>query len=242
MNMSQPLDHEPALVEAPRVLDLRRVAVADHGHLFLTAFDRLMPGRSLVLVTATARHDLLERLQTIRKGVFEWWPLEESQGSWQVEVIRRKAEPGARRALAEALGEDHHRLSSSERLAFACLDAGDVDSARHHWRTFHRGVNRHIQIEEELLFPVFDAKSRGGRTGPTSVLRAEHREIRMLLEEIARALGSPSSEVQELRGELQKTLGDHVRKEESILYPAMDTLLGEAERDGLVARVQQFPS
>lgn len=225
-----------------QVLDVRAFSAGDRRTAVFSAFDALSPGESFVLVSARDPRPVLDDLRAERKGLFEWSPLDEDPRCWHVEVARRDAAPGALRRVTEALTWDHARLDALERSAFAALAEGGVETARRLYRAFHHGLNRHIRCEEELLFPVFEARSGLPRQGPTSVMRAEHREIRMLLEGIARSLDGSADDVEELRRDLRRVLEDHDRKEEAILYPAMDRLLSDAESDALVGRVQAFPS
>ena len=46
---------------------------------------------------------------------------------------------------------------------------------------FTCGLSRHINVEEGVLFPTFEQMT-GMTTGPTTVMRSEHVEIRRLME------------------------------------------------------------
>lgn len=225
-----------------RMLDVRGLAPPDGRAALLATFDSLAPGSTFVLVTGNDPRPLLEQLRAARKGLYDWSPVDEDQRTWQVEVARRAAEPGTLRHVTETLTWDHDRLDDLERRAFADLDEGALEAARQAWCAFHRGLNRHIRFEEEVLFPVFEARAGLPHAGPTAAMRSEHREIRMVLEEIARGFDGPREDLEELRRTLHRVLEDHHRREEAILYPAMDGLLSDAESDALVARIQAFPS
>jgi uncharacterized protein (DUF2249 family)/hemerythrin superfamily protein len=230
----------PVLGTPQRILDVRGFGAAEGQGALFSVFDRLATGEGLLLVSASDPRLLLGALRIERKGLFEWSLLDEGPKSWHVEVVRRDAELGALRGVAEALSWDHDRLDELELRAFVALGAGDLEQARRWWRAFHHGLNRHIRFEEELLFPVFEARAGLPQGGPTAVMRSEHREIRMALEAITRDLEAASADVEELRCGLHRVLEDHNRKEEAILYPAMDRLLSDVEGDALVARIQEF--
>jgi hemerythrin superfamily protein len=70
-------------------------------------------------------------------------------------------------------------------------------------------------------------------------MRAEHRDIEMLLEGIRGTVGVPGSAAETLRAELVRVLGEHNEKEEQVLYPGTDKLLTREESDALVARIQE---
>jgi len=74
--------------------------------------------------------------------------------------------------------------------------------------------------------------------GPTGVMRAEHREIEALLEALADVVGLKGRAAESLREQLQAVLGAHNMKEENVLYPGIDRLLGKQESDALVRRIQ----
>jgi len=231
-------NHEPA----PRLIDVRCLAPRDRDAALLTAFDHLAPSETLLLVSAAPPRELLELLRTQRKGLFEWSALDHDAGRWQVAIARRKTAAGARRRVTEALEWDHDRLDELLLQAVRALRAGDDPAARSAYATFRRSLTRHIRFEEELLFPVFEMRTGLPHGGPTSLMRAEHREIQTLLGEIERALEEAPAVVEELCRALRDALGDHNRKEELILYPGTDRLLTEAESDTLVARIQAYPS
>jgi uncharacterized protein (DUF2249 family)/hemerythrin-like domain-containing protein len=225
-------------VAGARVLDVRSLAGPQACEGALRAFDALAPGEALTLVSAGPLPDVLRRLQADRKGLFEWSLLEGGPARFRFEIARRQAERGDRREVSEALGWDHDRLDALESRAFALHAAGDAEGARGAWAEFAVGLSRHIRFEEEILFPAFEqASGVPPGAGPTAVMRAEHREIEGLLEDIERALagaGAPLS----FRDRLHEVLGEHNAKEEQVLYPLTDESLDGDARDALVARIQ----
>jgi len=226
----------------PPSLDVRGLAPASRDAAVLAAFDRLLPGDTLLLVNAVDPRDVLGLLRHQRKGRFEWSPTRPQPGTCVVEIVRRRAPPGSRRRVTEALEWEHHRIDVLGEKAFLALDAGRPEEAQRLYAAFHHGLARHIQVEEELLFPVFEMRTGLPHGGPTSVLRAEHEQVGMILGEIARDLGKGGRAVDERHQALRQILNDHNRKEELILYPGTDRLLTAAESDALVACVQSFPA
>src|SRR3989304_3638212 len=63
-------------------------------------------------------------------------------------------------------------LSEAERL----LGSGALGDARARFATVAAAPERHIGLEEELLFPLFEVKT-GLVGGPTARMREEHHEI-----------------------------------------------------------------
>lgn len=138
--------------------------------------------------------------------------------------------------LAESLSQ-HHRYC--DRFFAAALEAAD----RSDWQGFARqlaaltaALELHIGFEEDELFPAFEEAS-GLREGPTEVMRAEHAEMRDLLYALGAA--QPRIDPEGCRAELEHLralLQMHNVKEETVLYPACDRLLGT--RSDLIAGVR----
>jgi len=228
-------------VEAIPTLDLCSLPPDERPKRVLEAFDRLTPGERLVLAGADWGGELLRQLQSERRGLFEWSVLSSRPGERRVELARRADSAPAMRTVDEALSWDHDRLDALEREAFGRRAAGDFESAAEIFSGFAAGLRRHIRFEEEILFPAFETRAGIPPTaGPTAVMRVEHREIEELIGLIEAGMADPGSKVEALRLRLHDVLGDHNLKEEQVLYPTTDELLGEKEADALVARIQRF--
>jgi regulator of cell morphogenesis and NO signaling len=224
-----------------RVLDLRGRPGSDGLDGALARFDGLVPGERFVVATSRPAADLLERLQRERRGAFEWSPLETGPRVWRTEVAKRKDPPGVQRGILEALAWDHDRLDSLERAAFRARESGDLQSAFDLYSEFAAGLRRHIGFEEDLLFPAFEARAGLPPTaGPTAVMRREHREIRELLDRIDGSIADAASSPEALRARFHAVMEEHNEKEEGVLYPSVDELLGPDEADLLVRRIQGY--
>lgn len=89
--------------------------------------------------------------------------------------------------------------------------------AQSRFRAFACGLTRHIDVEERVLFPAFEAMA-GSATGPTVVTRAEHEEIRHRLDQPATILEEhdPTAAKNAIDA-LTDILSMHNLKEEAIL-------------------------
>jgi uncharacterized protein (DUF2249 family)/hemerythrin-like domain-containing protein len=231
------------LVTAERALDVRSLPPSAATAEALARFDSLPSGERFVLISGGAMPGILRRLQAERPGLFEWSPLASGPAVWEVEIARRETSSRGPRGINEALSWDHDRLDALEEAAFRMRAAGDLQSAYDLYAEFSAGLQRHIGFEEELLFPAFEAGTGMPPTaGPTAVMRAEHREIRELLERIAGGIGDAAAPVEPLREAFHAVLGDHNLKEERVLYPGIDDLLGPAGSDRLVRQIQSYGS
>jgi uncharacterized protein (DUF2249 family) len=217
-------------------LDLTGMPAGQRLISLCEAFDRLAAGEALHLLTGQDPAPLLASLQSERKGLFEWSPLGQEGGALRVEVAKRSAAPGEQRRLTEALAWDHARLHGLLVQCVGALGSARAEDARRCLARLQHGLVRHIRFEELLLFPVFEARTGLPTTGPTAVLRDEHREILRLVEDWRQDPADLAVEA----GALRELLAKHHRKEEAILYPTTDRLLAPSESDALVARIQGF--
>ncbi|MGH0032578.1 MAG: hemerythrin domain-containing protein [Myxococcota bacterium] len=127
------------------------------------------------------------------------------------------------------LGADHERLDAILADAKRLLVAGEPAAARQRFEVFRQQLERHIEAEEQVLFPAFEDLAGSTAGGPTSVMRAEHSELRKLMADVAGALedGAPDGLTTPLAA-LTARIYAHNGKEERILYPMTDRLAGEA--------------
>lgn len=136
--------------------------------------------------------------------------------------------------------QDHDRLDDLFR-SFQSMKRSEFDTAKQAFAEFVRGLQRHIIWEEEMLFPVFEAHTGVRESGPTAVMRLEHRRIKAALDKIHDQIARGVIETDEFEKVLVETLAAHNQKEETILYPWIDDLLSEQEAKDLLARMMDLP-
>jgi len=140
-------------------------------------------------------------------------------------------------SITRYLSWDHDRLDGLLSEATQRVEQGHLPQARSIFAAFDEGLRRHIRIEEELLFPLFESRT-GMRNGPTTVMRAEHRVIEGELERMRRGLeAGDASEYATGLATLHGVLGSHNAKEEHVLYPTTDDMLDVIERRDIVDRL-----
>jgi hemerythrin-like domain-containing protein len=144
--------------------------------------------------------------------------------------------------VSDYLGSDHRRLDAMLDEFQQLLDARDLARAAGVFVEFARGLNRHIDAEEEVLFPEFEQRT-GMVGGPTVVMRAEHVEIRDWMALVTARLGADDeSGVRTALTNLVATLGEHNMKEEHVIYPMTDDAAAPIERDDIVRRMEAVES
>lgn len=144
------------------------------------------------------------------------------------------------KSIASYYEKDHDRLDGLFKT-FQSTKRTDFQKAKEAFVQFKFGLQRHIIWEEDILFPSFEQKTGMRDGGPTAVMRMEHREIRDALETIhAKVAGNdPNSDEAEQR--LVAVLTQHNIKEEEILYPAVDRLLTDQEKEAVFRRMEDVP-
>ncbi len=106
------------------------------------------------------------------------------------------------------------------------LETADANAAREAWQAFDTGMRRHFAMEEEVLFPAFEARSGMGRGGPTAMMRMEHQQMRGLLDQIGEAMEAGNAqEAMDIGDTLLMMTQQHNVKEEGMLYPMAENML-----------------
>jgi len=143
-------------------------------------------------------------------------------------------------SITSLLEADHERLDAILAGVKRHVAAASRPEAAAEFARFREGLERHIVLEEEVLFPVLEKRTGMADAGPTAVMRAEHREIRRLLGEVASILDGESEEdMLAPMAALTGVLLAHNGKEERILYPMSDRALADApERSEVMERVR----
>ncbi len=134
--------------------------------------------------------------------------------------------------------EDHQQLDALFHQ-FQSSKATDPSGAQKSFQDFKTGLERHIAWEEQILFLSFDRRFGHLQGGPTGVMRWEHQQIRLYLEAIALKLARQDFGTEEEEMGLEAVLCPHNQKEESILYPMLDQMIGADERAEIFAAMDK---
>ncbi|HZD52949.1 MAG TPA: hemerythrin domain-containing protein [Woeseiaceae bacterium] len=128
--------------------------------------------------------------------------------------------------LATLFSSDHDACNEKWARVEELLDGDDAVALQEAWEDFDRSTRRHLAMEEEVLFPEFEARSGMGHSGPTVVMLQEHEQMRALLDEIRFAIESgDTGEVYDLGDTLHMLTQQHNVKEEGMLYPMAEQVL-----------------
>lgn len=143
------------------------------------------------------------------------------------------------KTILSFMGEDHDRLDNIFK-DFRSKNIGK-NKAKSLFNEFKTGLQKHILWEEEILFPLFENKTGMYDTGPTAVMRIEHRKIKDFLEKIHYNLGG-NIQTKDLEDGLIEVLTEHNNKEEDILYPWIDNSVSKEEKEEVFTKIGNLSS
>lgn len=128
--------------------------------------------------------------------------------------------------ITEALRGEHGVLNALLRHLEAVLpEVEELGLFQTLGAMLEAGLATHANLEEELLFTALDPHLGGA--GPLAVMRMEHEQIEGALAKLPAAVDL--QQARDLLGQVIKTAYDHFAKEEQILFPLAERLLGETE-------------
>ncbi len=144
------------------------------------------------------------------------------------------------KTVAAFYEEDHDRLDELFKT-FQQTKRSDFDKAKEAFKNFKTGLQRHIVWEEDLLFPLWEEKTGMSESGPTFVMRNEHRQIGQQLEAIHEKVMAENPDSDQEEQTLLSLLAPHNMKEERVLYPAIDNVTNADERETVFRRMKNIP-
>jgi hemerythrin-like domain-containing protein len=144
--------------------------------------------------------------------------------------------------ITEYLSQDHVRCDGYFIAAETATSQHKWPEAEESFQDFRHAMERHLSIEERVLFPRFEAVI-GAEGGPTRVMRMEHERMRELIEAMRQAVGRHDAQgYLDLSETLLILMRQHNLKEEQMLYPMSDHRLGAAREEVLTQLRSPAPS
>jgi hemerythrin-like domain-containing protein len=128
------------------------------------------------------------------------------------------------------MSTDHHRCDGIFAKAEEAISNGDWDQGAAAFQEFVDAMERHFTMEEGVLFPTFEQRT-GMTSGPTTVMRMEHMQMRQLFSDMDDSVKEKDQDKYlGLSETLLMVMAQHNTKEEQILYTMADqTLRGDAD-------------
>ncbi len=135
---------------------------------------------------------------------------------------------------------DHREVDAIFERARAAAAGADWTGLERDCALFLARIGRHIEMEEEILFPAFDEASGMSGEGPSQTMRAEHEMMQPMFAQMrAAANGHDAAQYLDVSQTLYELLHQHNMKEEQMMYPMTDRALGPDAAKQLVIELKQ---
>lgn len=123
--------------------------------------------------------------------------------------------------------QDHVLIDGILERATAAAQAGDLAALEREATLFLQRLERHIDMEENLLFPAFEERTGMTAAGPSVQMRAEHQQMHGILAQMRDAMKThDAAGYQRASRALFEILVPHNMKEEQMMYPMLDDAMG----------------
>lgn len=139
----------------------------------------------------------------------------------------------------------HRRIEEACQALVTAAREHDIELASDALGFFDRQGKRHEGDEESSIFPRLDAHAAASPAVKAAIgeLHAEHRhhaELHGRLSEIVagRIEGDQWTALDEVARELGRSYATHIAKEESVLFPAVRTVLTDEDRAAISAEME----
>lgn len=141
--------------------------------------------------------------------------------------------------ITSYLAQDHARCDALFRTAQQSVRGARWRQAGLDMAAFQHALERHLLIEERILFPAFE-RAIGREVSPTAAMRTEHLRIRGVAQRLSNtvATGDMATFIKHAEA-LLLVMHQHSEKEEGVLYPMIERVLARSSAD-LVASMQAF--
>lgn len=133
--------------------------------------------------------------------------------------------------IAELFGAAQQRVRQGWERCRKAVESCDREIVRTSFFEFEADFRRQIKLEEEILFPALALQADKLEADPTILMRAEHRAIEQILDELAARVGA--GDCAALYGQHvgpSALFHDHLIGEENVLYPIADLVIPAEKR------------
>ncbi|MES2319337.1 MAG: hemerythrin domain-containing protein [Pseudomonadota bacterium] len=142
-------------------------------------------------------------------------------------------------SIGSYLEQDHARCDELLREAQQSVRGASWRQARLDMAAFQHALERHLLIEERILFPAFE-RALGRAVSPTAAMRGEHLRIRAVAQRLSDTVAAHDMGAFVNHAEaLLLLLHQHSEKEEGVLYPMIERVLVRSSAE-LVGAMQAF--
>lgn len=143
-------------------------------------------------------------------------------------------------SITDYMQQDHALIDGIAERAAAAAAAGDLAGMERDGTLFLQRLERHIEMEEHLLFPAFEERTGMTAAGPSVQMREEHVQMQGALQQMREAIEARDPAAYQRGSQaLFEILVPHNLKEEQMMYPMLDDAVG-ADAGALLAEVKEM--
>jgi uncharacterized protein (DUF2249 family) len=232
-------------------IDLRLLDPHQRNNYLIKMFALLPSGEGFVFIDDKWPSPHIHALQQQFWGRYEWHTLDVSSACCRVALSKRYTPMSPLRQVIDTMTADHRRIEQLLLRIRELAHRGDWQEATILSGYLETGLKRHLQIEEQALFPLLLAANRPEEAkGTFEELQQEHQQmlchIRLIQASAfdAQADLAPSiaitQEIRILSNTLFRDFFKHEHKEKKLLYAPTDMLLDRGASDELLRRIQRM--
>ena len=135
---------------------------------------------------------------------------------------------------------DHRACDESFANVENAVHEENWTESRKLFESFSSDLLYHFDMEEKVMFPVFESRSGSAHCNPTPVMIMEHEQMRKLLKDMSSDIDAKNKEhffgVSET---LMMTMQQHNMKEEQMMYPMVDEAM-DSEGEMLLNEMKEL--
>lgn len=142
--------------------------------------------------------------------------------------------------ISKFLKRDHDQLDEIFSEFQKGKEEKDFVKARGYFIRFKCDLLHHMELEENVLFTIYEERSGNTKMGLTLIVRQEHDRLRQIICIIYDKILEDNFEIDEEEMELISVLESHHMKEEASIYPAIDIVTTEEEKKEIFSRLKNY--
>ncbi|TAM50827.1 MAG: hemerythrin domain-containing protein [Burkholderiaceae bacterium] len=143
-------------------------------------------------------------------------------------------------SINDYMMNDHREVDAIFERARNAAEAADWAGVERDGEMFLRRIERHIEMEEKILFPAFDEVSGMSGAGPSQTMSSEHELMRPMFTQMREATQANNmASYLQAANSLHELLQQHNMKEEQMMYPMADQALGQQAAQSLVGELKK---
>ena len=134
--------------------------------------------------------------------------------------------------ISSFLTQDHRHCDEVFAQMEKSVASENWSEANKDFNEFTLDLNHHFDMEEKIMFPVFEEKTGMHNSGPTAMMRMEHEQMRNVISQMQSDLETKNkNHFFGLSESLMMLMQQHNMKEEQMLYQMADAHIGTQVAD-----------